>query len=176
MSTSRLKDQADYDLEQIIGIIDSALESDDQRIKDALRALMTITVLCTAQHPDQAVRFGPLARVFEDMRNLNQRLNNMERDLDNVKMRMPPPTAAPYNPFPGTTNPWGPGGGGGPPGLVGPWIGTPNSGQPWTGTSPNAPKPMWGPSYTSAGDDPAYKGASSSVKLAEDFLKELEKR
>ena len=48
---------------------------------------------------------------------------------------------------------------------------------------------MWGPSWTSAGDDPGYKGASATMdgtdwsglrttthKLAEDFLKELEKR
>jgi hypothetical protein len=33
---------------------------------------------------------------------------------------------------------------------------------------------MWGPSW-SAGDDPNYKGASSGM-LAEDFIKELEKR
>ena len=45
MSTGRMKDQKDFDLEQIVRVIDSALESDDQRIKDALRALMTITVL-----------------------------------------------------------------------------------------------------------------------------------
>ena len=166
MSTGREKDQKDFDLEQIIRVIDSALESDDQRIKDALRALMTITVLCTAEHPDQMLRNGPLARVFEDMRNLNQRLSGMERDLDNVKMRIAPHPAAPftppYNPFPGTTNPWGPGGGGGSPGVVGPWIGNPND--------PTKPTPMWGSSW-SAGDDPNYKGAS-----AEEFIKSLERR
>lgn len=172
MSTGRLKDQADYDLEQIVGIIDTALESDDQRIKDALRALLTITVLCTAEHPDQAVRMGPLARVLEDLNNLNQRLGRIEREIDqrlsnmgrelgDLKQRMPPPAGpAPYNP----------------PGVVGPWIGTPNTGNPWTGTNPNSPKPMWGPSYTSAGDDPNYTGASSGTKLAEDFIKELERK
>lgn len=165
MSTGRMKDQKDFDLEQIVRVIDSALESDDQRIKDALRALMTITVLCTAEHPDQMLRNGPLARVIEDMRNLNQRLSGMERDLDNVKMRMPPPSppSPPYNPFSGTTNPWGPGGGG-PPGLVGPWIGNPND--------PTKPGPMWNSTW-SAGDDPNYRGSSASVldKLDLDVLK-----
>ena len=68
MSSGRMKDQKDFDLEQIIKVLDQALESDDQRIKDALRALMTITVLCTAEHPDQVLTHGPLSRLFEDMR------------------------------------------------------------------------------------------------------------
>ena len=164
MSTGRLKDQKDYDLEQIVRIVDQALESDDQRIKDALRALMTITVLCTAEHPDQAVRNGPFARLLEDYNNLARRLSRLEDEVTNVKNRMPPTTAGPYTP----------------PSVVGPWIGTPPTGPggPWTGTNPNGPKPMWGPSWSgatfSAGDDPEYKGASSSAKLAEDFLRELE--
>lgn len=172
MSTGREKDQKDFDLEQIVRIIDQALESDDPRIKDALRALMTITVLCTAQHPDQAVRNGPFARVFEDYNNLARRLSRLEDEVTNVKNRMPPATAAPYNP----------------PGVVGPWIGP---GGPWTGTDPNRPKPMWGPSWSSSGDDPNYTGATSKVDvnpstahdrakdgamLAEEFLRKLQEK
>ena len=171
MSTGREKDQKDYDLEQIVRIVDQALESDDQRIKDALRALMTITVLCTAEHPDQALRNGPFARLLEDYNNLARRLNRLEDEVTNVKNRMPPATAAPYTP----------------PGVVGPWIGTPTTGPggPWTGTNPNGPKPVWGPSWSSsgdlpdvkkwsAGDDPNYKGSSASAQLAEDFLRKLQ--
>ena len=176
MSTGREKDQKDYDLEQIVRIIDQALESDDQRIKDALRALMTITVLCTAEHPDQAVRNGPFARVLEDYNNLARRLGRLEDEVTNVKNRMPPATAAPYTP----------------PNVVGPWIGTPTTGPggPWTGTNPNGPKPMWGPSWSSstdwgdlpdvkkwsAGDDPNYKGSSASTELAEEFLRKLQEK
>ena len=174
MSTGREKDQKDYDLEQIVRIIDQALESDDQRIKDALRALMTITVLCTAEHPDQAVRNGPFARVLEDYNNLARRLSRLEDEVTDVKQRMPKPTAAPYTP----------------PNVVGPWIGTPTTGQPWTGTNPNGPKPMWGPSWSSssdwgdlpdvkkwaAGDDPNYKGSSASTELAEEFLRKLQEK
>jgi hypothetical protein len=177
MSTGREKDQKDYDLEQIVRIVDQALESDDQRIKDALRALMTVTVLCTAEHPDQALRNGPFARLLEDYNNLARRLSRLEDEVTNVKNRMPPATAAPFTPPPG--------------GPYGPWIGSPTTGPggPWTGTNPNGPKPMWGPSYTSAGDDPGYKGAgdipgggwggaksSASTQLAEDFLRELENK
>lgn len=165
MSTGREKDQKDYDLEQIVRIMDNAIESDDQRIKDALRALLTITVLCTAEHPDQAVRNGPFARLLEDYNNLARRLSRLEDEVTNVKNRMPPPTAAPFTPPPG--------------GPYGPWIGSPTTGPggPWTGTNPNGPKPMWGPSWTSAGDDPAYKGATgSSTMLAEDFLRKLQEK
>jgi len=158
MSTGRLKDQKDFDLEQIVQVIDQALESDDQRIKDALRQLMTITVLCTAEHSDQTLRNGPLARVFEDYNNLARRLSSLEDDVrkiqwDQQKQKVEP-FAPPFNPG----SPFGP---------------NPTTGWPST-NDPTKPKPMWGPSL-SAGDDPNYKGAQGT-RLAEDFLKELEKR
>ena len=102
MSSGRMKDQKDFDLEQIVKVLDQALESDDQRIKDALRALMTITVLCTAEHPDQVLTHGPLSRLFEDMRNLNQRLGRLEDELNKVKWdqqkRQVEPFTPPYQP------------------------------------------------------------------------------
>ena len=162
MSSGRMKDQKDFDLEQIVKVLDQALESDDQRIKDALRALMTITVLCTAEHPDQVLTHGPLSRLFEDMRNLNQRLGRLEDELNKVKWDQQKKQTEPFMPTAPATNPWGP-------------YTTPPT-TPWTGTNPNSPKPTWGQSWTSAGDDPNYKGASSTAKLAEDFIKELEKK
>jgi hypothetical protein len=154
MSTGRLKDQKDFDFEQIVKIIDSALESDDQRIKDALRALMTITVLCTAEHPDQTLRNGPLARVFEDYNNLARRLSSLEDDVRKIQWdqqkKQVEPFTPPYNPG----SPFGP---------------NPTTG--WPGTNdPTKPKPMWDSTW-SAGDDPNYKGAS-----AEEFIKSLEGR
>jgi hypothetical protein len=167
MSTGREKDQKDFDLEQIVKIIDSALESDDQRIKDALRALMTITVLCTAEHPDQTLRNGPLARVFEDYNNLARRLSTLEDDVRKLQWDQQKRQVEPFTPT------------------------TPGVGQPWIYPNDTTkPTPMWGPSWSSssdwgelpdvkkwaAGDDPNYKGSSASTALAEDFLKELEKR
>ncbi len=149
MSTGRDKDQKDFDLEQIVGIIDSALESDDQRIKDALRALMTITVLCTAEHPDQAFK-GPLGRLMEDVRDLNRRIYDIEDKLHQLKWdqqkKQVEPFIPPYQP---PTSPYDP--------RIYP-------------NDPTKVKPMWGSSW-SAGDDPNYKGASSGM-LAEDFIRE----
>jgi hypothetical protein len=157
MSTGRLKDQKDYDLEGIVRIIDSALESDDQRIKDALRALMTITVLCTAEHPDQAFK-GPLGRLFEDNSNLNRRLSQVEDDVRKMQWDQQKKQVEPYMPTTPTPRP--------------PPFG-PNPTTGWPGTNdPTKPKPMWGPSWTStdvgeiktwsAGDDPNYKGSSAT--------------
>lgn len=177
MSTGRLKDQKDYDLKQIVKIIDTALESDDQRIKDALRALMTITVLCTAEHPDQALSNGPLARVFDDNRNLNNRLSRVEDDVRKMQWDQQKKQVEPYMPTIPTPRP--------PP--FGP-IGTPTTG--WPGINdPTKPKPMWGPSWTStevgdlpdlkkwsAGDDPNYKGSSASMTSVDKLLDELKGR
>ena len=158
MSTAREKDQKDFDLEQIVELFDTALESNDPRIKDALRSLLTITVLCTAERPHEKV-MGPFERMRDDMHNLNRRLSRMEDEFNHVKMTMPKTTAAPYMP-PGTTN-------------------------PWTGTNPYGPKPQWGPTWTSttfsAGDKVDDKGAwantpAGSAKYAEDFLRELEQK
>ena len=170
MSTGRMKDQKDYDLEQIVKILDQALESDDQRIKDALRALMTITVLCTAEHPDQAIT-GPLSRLFEDMRNLNRRLGSLEGDVNDLKWKQSRQQVEPFTP-PYQPAPFGP---------------NPNTG--WPGTAypndPTKPKPMWGPSWSStdvdikkwtAGDDPGYKGSTASMTSVDELLEELKGR
>ena len=112
MSTGRVKDQKDFDLAQIVNIIDQALESDDQRIKDALRALMTVTVLCTAEHPDQAIK-GPLGRLQEDYNALNRRLGSLESEVDRIKWeqqrKQVEPFTPPYNPGSpfGSTPKWG---------------------------------------------------------------------
>lgn len=161
MSSGREKDQKDFDLEQIVKIMDAALESDDQRIKDALRALLTVTVLCTAEHPDKALNMGPLSRLIEDMHNINRRLGSLEDDFRQLQ----------YS-YSSRNN-----GGAGQPAMpymphvpVGPNV--------WHGTTPPNPTPMWGPSWTSAGDDLSYKVASSSssAQLAEDFIKSLEEK
>ena len=171
MSTGRMKDQKDYDLEQIVKIIDQALESDDQRIKDALRALMTITVLCTAEHPDQAIT-GPLSRLFEDMRNLNRRLGSLEGDVNDLKWKQSRQQVEPFTPqqVEPFTPPYQP--------PTTPWV------HP---TDPTKPKPMWGPSWSSstdwgdikkwsAGDDPGYKGSSASMSSVDELLEELKGR
>jgi hypothetical protein len=153
MSTGRLKDQKDFDLEQIVRVIDQALESDDQRIKDALRQLMTITVLCTAEYPDQTLRNGPLARVFEDYNNLARRLSSLEDDVRKIQWDQQKQKVEPFTPPFNPGSPFGP---------------NPTTG--WPGTNdPTKPKPMWGSTF-SAGDDPNYKGARAFTQADLDLL------
>lgn len=106
MSASREKDQKDYDLEQIVKIFDTALESDDQRIKDALRALLTITVLCTAEHPQEKI-MGPFERMRDDMRHLVRRLSDLEDELRLIKKAAESPARRvnAYGPIPGSSWP-----------------------------------------------------------------------
>ena len=168
MSTGRLKDQKDFDLEQIVRVIDQALESDDSRIKDALRALMTITVLCTSEHSDQVLRNGPLARVFEDYHNLARRLSSLEDDMRKIQWDQQKKQVEPYMPTTPTPRP--------------PPFG-PNPTSPWIHPNdPTKPTPMWGNDLTglpdvkkwTAGDDPNYRGSSASTTFAGDYLKNLE--
>jgi hypothetical protein len=142
-----MKGQKDFDLEQIVQVIDQALESDDQRIKDALRALMTITVLCTAEHPDQTLRNGPLARVFEDYNNLARRLSSLEDDVRKIQWDQQKQKVEPFTPPFNPGSPFGP-------------VGTPTT---------SKPEPMWDSTW-SAGDDPAYKGARAFTQADLDLL------
>ena len=145
MSTGREKDQKDYDLEQLVKVIDSALTSDNVAVQNALRSLLMVATIVSAEHPDQVMKNGPLARVFEDYNNLARRLNSLEDDVrkiqwDQQKQKVEP-FAPPYNPG----SPFGP---------------NPTTG--WPGTNdPTKPTPMWDSTW-SAGDDPNYKGASST--------------
>lgn len=149
MSTGREKDQKDFDLEQIVEIFDTALESNDQRIKDALRALLTITVLCTAERPQEKI-MGPFERMRDDMRHLGRRLNMLEDEVQELRKRVAPHPAAPFTPPYNPGSPFGP---------------NPTTG--WPGTNdPTKPKPMWDSTW-SAGDDPNYKGATASFTQAD---------
>jgi hypothetical protein len=145
MSSGREKDQKDYDLEQLVKVIDSALTSDNVAVQNALRSLLMVATIVSAEHPDQVLRNGPLARVFEDYNNLARRLSSLEDDVRKIQWdqqkKQVEPFTPPYNPG----SPFGP---------------NPTTG--WPGTNdPTKPTPMWESTW-SAGDDPNYKGASST--------------
>ena len=147
MSTGREKDQKDYDLERIVAVLDEALTSDNPAVQNALRSLLMIATIVSSEHPDQVMKSGPLSRMFEDMRNLNNRLSRMEDELNQMKWNQQKQQVEPFLPTIG-----------------------PNT-QPWTGTNPNRPTPTWTSSF-SAGDDPTYKGASSKLDELTKYLEE----
>lgn len=147
MSTGREKDQKDYDLERIVAVLDEALTSDNPAVQNALRSLLMIATIVSSEHPDQVMKSGPLSRMFEDMRNLNNRLSRMEDELNQMKWNQQKQQVEPFMPTIG-----------------------PNT-QPWTGTNPNRPTPTWTSSF-SAGDDPTYKGASSKLDELTKYLEE----
>lgn len=81
MSAMREKDEADFDLERFINMFDTALTSDDERVKNALRQLMMMVVL-TDDHKTINRPNGPLRRIISDVDNINRRLLQIERQTD----------------------------------------------------------------------------------------------
>ena len=147
MSTGREKDQKDYDLERIVSVLDEALTSDNPAVQNALRSLLMIATIVSSEHPDQVMKSGPLSRMFEDMRNLNNRLSRMEDELNQMKWNQQKRDVEPYMPVgKPAVNPY-------------PYTGTGIPPQTWPSTT-------WTGTFQ-AGDDPNYKGASSTSKLAE---------
>ena len=73
----REKDSADFDLEAFIDLFDEALTSNDPNVQKTLQHLMVIAALAR-NHARHNHRDGPMRRMFEDMKHLTTRLNNLE--------------------------------------------------------------------------------------------------
>lgn len=75
----REKDQADFDLETFIDLFDTAMSSDNPAVKKALKNLILISALVDAKS-NQDIRHGPLRRLVEDLKHINQRLQTLEME------------------------------------------------------------------------------------------------
>ena len=74
---NRDKDQADFDLERMFEMLDEAMTSKDERVQNALRALLTIIALTKPQDTGEMAvdtKQGPLRRMQEDRK--STRLNS----------------------------------------------------------------------------------------------------
>ena len=67
------------DVEQLIDIIDRALTSKDERVINALRSLMMITLLTDTETAGN--RIGPLADMLQTVDRLSKRVNELEREV-----------------------------------------------------------------------------------------------
>lgn len=123
------KTQDEIDLEQFVSLLDTALTSDNPAVQNALRNLLTIATLVTAEKPGDEVVRGPLRTLVETVKMLERRVAQLER-----------PQYAPNQPYGPGYNP------------NQKWYTNPNT----TG-SPSGPT-WYTPSYV-VGDDPNYTGA-----------------
>jgi hypothetical protein len=115
----REKDQADFDLETFVDLFDTAMSSDNPAVKRALKNLILISALVDAKS-EHEIRVGPLRRLVEDIKHLNQRLQTLEMEKSYKTTYTPP-----------TTGTW-------PPGVVQPL----NPATPmWPQTAPNTVAP-----------------------------------
>lgn len=126
MGAMREKDSADFDLEAFIDLFDEAITSDDPNVQKTLQHLMVIAALAR-NHNQHNHRNGPLRRLFEDVRDINNRLGHLETNLRGYQKGYGPvPTpypSMPLNPVPIWTAPttgtrWPPSPGTYPPGTL----------------------------------------------------------
>jgi hypothetical protein len=97
----REKDSADFDLEAFIDLFDEALTSDDPSVQKTLQHLMVIAALAR-NHNAHSDRQGPMRRLYEDVKNLQRRLERLENGPGTLGGGYRPA------PMPGTTSPYGP--------------------------------------------------------------------
>jgi hypothetical protein len=87
----REKDQADFDLETFIDLFDTAMSSDNPAVQKALKNLILISALVDAKS-NHRLRQGPLRRVVEDIKHLNQRVSSLEMEKQYQKTYVSPTT------------------------------------------------------------------------------------
>lgn len=128
----REKTQADFDLERMFEMLDTALTSKDERVQSALRALLTIVALTKTQDDGRLAietSHGPLRQMQEDLRDISRRLQNLDNDIRRIQSAPAQPYPAPYTPVPGA--PYGPYVNPAHPSAPGTWWG-PDPNGPWT--------------------------------------------
>ena len=114
MGAAREKDQADYDLERVMEMFDTALTSKDERVVNALRSLLMIVALTDPEdgNKNSARNRGPLRQMQDDIHNLIRSVNRLESELQNMKFdanrlkQLNPWTPDPYGHRPPTTSPY----------------------------------------------------------------------
>ena len=88
MSAAREKDQADFDLERFVDMLDEALTSQDPRVMDALRGLIMMVTLTRPESRNSGLHdrnSGPLRRMYEDLNQLHRRIERVEEEFQQVK-------------------------------------------------------------------------------------------
>ena len=107
MSEARDPTQADFDLERVMDMFDTALTSRDERVQNALRQLLTIVALTSTQEDGRMAiesSYGPLRQMQEDINNLSRSLQRLREDFHIMQRKM----TAPSSPYPSApVGPWG---------------------------------------------------------------------
>lgn len=113
------KSQADFDLEKLFEMLDTALTSRDERVQNALRGLLTIIALTKTQDDGKNLietSHGPLRQMQQDLNDLTRRFWSLQEEVRQIQTKQN--MGAPLNPYGGQ-------------GVAGqPWMGT----QPFTAT------------------------------------------
>lgn len=89
------------DVEQLIDIIDRALTSKDERVINALRSLMMITLLTDTNDEESGKReIGPLRELLDGVNRLSRRMEQVEIEISRVRQQSQMDS---YNKWPNNT-------------------------------------------------------------------------
>ncbi len=110
------KSQADFDIERMFDMLDTALTSKDERVQSALRALLTIIALTKPQEDGRSAvedSNGPLRQMREDLNALNRRFWNLQEQVNQMNQAArvvpsPYPAGLPAQPYTNPGSPYGP--------------------------------------------------------------------
>ena len=84
MSATDSMGQAEFDLQRVFELFDTALISKDERVVNALRNLLMIVALTNPEDPDSKGDIGPLRTMERDLNSMNSRIRSLESDMRQI--------------------------------------------------------------------------------------------
>jgi hypothetical protein len=84
MSATDIMGQAEFDLQRVMDLFDTALISKDERVVNALRNLLMIVALTNPEDPDSKGDIGPLRAMERDLNSMNSRIRSLESDMRQI--------------------------------------------------------------------------------------------
>jgi hypothetical protein len=84
MSATDNMGQAEFDLQRVFELFDTALISKDERVVNALRNLLMIVALTNPEDADAKGDIGPLRAMERDLNSMNSRIRSLESDMRQI--------------------------------------------------------------------------------------------
>ncbi len=109
MEAMREKDEADFDLERFTEMFDTAMTSDDPRVRNALRQLMMMVILTDASDHEaqRRRRHGPLRQVQQHLQEIQSWVKRLEDKHYHLQSKIDKLLTAPSPNWPRTaTDAW----------------------------------------------------------------------
>jgi hypothetical protein len=84
MSAATDMGQAEFDLQRVMDLFDTALTSKDERVVNALRSLLMIVALTNPEDADAKGDIGPLRAMERDLNSMHSRIRSLEDQVRHI--------------------------------------------------------------------------------------------